>query len=74
MSDWTLMSLVGNQVFRFESGFTLAAGESVTITSGGDAFSDPPGTLLWTTNWIWNNGGDPGELRDAGGNLMAQSN
>ena len=40
LTGWRLVSVLGNQVFdEFPDGFTLAAGEHVTVTSGSGAAS-----------------------------------
>jgi len=49
----------------------LNAGDSVTVTSGTSAQTGP-GLLLWTSQNIWNNGGDPGQLIDPDGNVVAE--
>ncbi len=73
LSGWKLVSVRGNQVFdQFPSGLTLAPGESVTVTSG-PAAKAGAGFLLWTNQNIWNNSGDPGQLIDEDGNIVAES-
>jgi hypothetical protein len=72
VSGWRLVSLRGNQTFDFPSPFQIAAGTSVTVVSGaGAAPNNPPSVLRWTTNSVWNNSGDPGQLRDASGTVVA---
>ncbi len=67
MSSWYLESTVGPQVFNFPSGFTLEPGATVRVESYTGARNDPPQTLLWTTDAIWNNAGDKAVLRNAAG-------
>jgi len=45
MSGWQLISVEGNQVFTFPQKFVLKAGQTVTITSGKNAYSNPPSVL-----------------------------
>lgn len=73
LTGWRLVSVRGNQVFdQFPSGFTLAAGESVTVTSGPAARAGA-GFLRWTDQNIWNNSGDPGRLLDTDGHVVAET-
>jgi competence protein ComEC len=65
LTGWTLFSVEGSQVFSFPAGFVLAAGGSVTVSSGSGAVDNPPSVLRWTTASIWNNSGDKAELRNA---------
>ena len=74
LSDWTIVSTRGGQRFTFDDGFTLAPGQIVTVTSGPRARAQEPLFLEWTKSNVWNNNGDPGELRDQQGNLRARSN
>ncbi len=78
MTGWRIQSYRGSdcqpdpgQWYTFPSGYVLAAGASVRIHSGAGAFSSPPGDLLWTTSYIWNNSGDRGDLRNAGGQVVS---
>jgi hypothetical protein len=71
VTGWTLVSLRGEQTFTFGS-FVLVAGNTVTVTSGPDAVHSPPAFIRWTNSRIWNNDGDPGELRDAQGQAIAR--
>jgi hypothetical protein len=73
LTGWRLVSVRGNQVFdQFPAGFTLAPGQSGTITSGPNAQAGS-GLLRWTTENIWNNSGDPGRLLDADGIVVAET-
>lgn len=51
---------------------TLAAGDAVTVTSGSEA-EEGPGFLRWTRRNVWNNSGDPGQLFDEDGHLIAET-
>jgi competence protein ComEC len=63
----------GNQIFdQFPTGFALAPGGSVTVTSGPTAKTGT-GFLLWTNDNIWNNSGDPGRLIDPDGKTVAET-
>ncbi len=59
------------QLYTFPSGYVLAAGASVRVHSGPDATNDPPSSLRWTTNHIWHDGGDRGDLRNASGQIVS---
>ncbi|MBI4199181.1 MAG: lamin tail domain-containing protein [Chloroflexi bacterium] len=65
MSGWTLLSVQGNQRFAFPPGFVLNPGATVRVTSGPNAYANPPAVLRWTTQYIWNNDGDPAVLYDS---------
>jgi hypothetical protein len=73
LSGWTLVSLRGNQTFSFPAGLTLAPGRAVTVTSGPTTRQEPPDILSWIASHMWSNSGDPGELRNASGQLVASS-
>ena len=74
LTGWKLVSTRGNQVFdQFPDGFTLNAGESVTVTAGPTANAGT-GFLRWTDQNIWNNSGDPGQLIDNDGHIVAETN
>lgn len=72
MTGWKIVSTVGNQTFTFPAGYTLSAGGTVRVTSGPSAVSNPPGYLKWSGAYIWNNDGDPAELRDAAGSVVSR--
>lgn len=67
MSGWYLESAVGPQTFNFPIGFTLSPSATVRIESYTGARNEPPQTLLWSTDPIWNNAGDKAVLRNAAG-------
>jgi hypothetical protein len=56
--------------YRFQAGYTLAPGASVTIRSGGPA---GPGELAWTNQNVWNNDGDTATLANAAGAVASTS-
>jgi len=64
LTGWSLLSGVGNQRFHFPDGYTLSVGGTVRIHSGPDAYGNPPGDLLWTKSYVWNNAGDVAVLYD----------
>jgi len=70
LAGYVLISVVGDQRFTFPH-IMLKPGETTTVTSGKNARHDPPRYLLWTKKYIWNNDGDPGELRSPDGELVA---
>jgi len=68
MTGWTLRD-VANHVYAFPSGFTLAAGTSVTIHTGSG--TDTSDHLYWGSGApIWNNDHDTAYLRDGNGDLV----
>ena len=70
LMEWTLVSVQGNQTYIFPS-YSLAAGQTVYVTSGPNAKS---GTnyLKWTTANIWLNSGDPAKLFDSQGAIISE--
>lgn len=71
LTGWWLLSVRGNQVFQFPSGYTLAPGASVRIYSGPLAQDAPEDGLLWVKEHMWNNKeSDPAELYNAAGELV----
>jgi micrococcal nuclease len=70
LSGWTLRD-EADHVYTFPDGFTLAAGETVTIRTGSG--TDTEDTLYWGSgSAIWNNGGDTIIIRDESGQLMLE--
>lgn len=73
LAGWKLISVRGNQVFdQFPAGLVLNPGDSLTVTSGPTA-KQGTGFLRWTQQNIWSNTGDPGQLIDRDGNIVAQT-
>jgi hypothetical protein len=72
LTGWMLASVHGNQVFRFEDGFVLGPGASVTITSGEGVAHKPPAVLGWTDETVWNNRGDVAFLFDYEGEEVSR--
>ncbi len=73
LEGWELVSTRGDQRFVFNDPLQLAPGRSVTVVSGPNASDDPPNIVFWTESFIWRNAGDPGELRNPDGVLIAQT-
>ncbi|NLG69768.1 MAG: nuclease-like protein [Firmicutes bacterium] len=71
LSGWALISVAGNQRFTFPVGTVLEPGARLVVRSGPSA-SPGPGVLIWTSAHVWNNQGDPAELRDPSGQLIAR--
>lgn len=71
LSGWVLVSVSGNQRFTFPPGTVLAPGARLIVRSGPNA-RPGDGVLVWTRQYIWANQGDPAELRDAEGLLVAR--
>lgn len=72
LTGWILVSTRGNQRFTFPT-LTLAAGQSVVVTSGAGAADNPPIMLRWTTSNMWRNVGDPAQLLDRQGVVQAET-
>lgn len=73
LKDWTLVSVQGDQRFRFTNDLTLQPGQSVVVTSGPNAIDSPPGLIRWSTSQKWSNSGDPGQLLNPNGVVVAES-
>lgn len=68
MTGWTV-SDEADHTYRFPSGFTLEAGQSVTLYTGSGSDSDTE--LYWgQDSAVWNNGGDTVYLEDDAGNTV----
>ncbi|CEG23422.1 Cellulosome-anchoring protein precursor [Planococcus massiliensis] len=62
MTGFTLVSVKGNETFKFPDGFILRSGQSVDITSGPNAVHQPPKSLKWTNAEVWDDRGDAAKL------------
>lgn len=67
MTGWGIHSVVGDQWYRFPTGYVLESGRWVRVHSGPDAKDHPPTDLKWSTRYLWNDKGDRGRLIDAEG-------
>jgi hypothetical protein len=72
LTGWTLASLKGTQVFRFQDGLVLRPGARITVTSGEGVAHKPPAVLGWTDETVWNNRGDVAVLFDYEGEEVAR--
>ena len=72
LTGWSLASLKGAQIFRFEDGAVLRPGASVVITSGEGVAHRPPLVLGWTDETVWSNRGDIALLFDCDGEEAAR--
>lgn len=70
LKDWELVSVIGNQIFKFPN-ISLKAGETIYVTSGPEA-KDGPGYLKWTTGQIWRNDGDAATLLNNKGEIVSE--
>jgi len=70
LSGWTLVSVQGNQTYKFPN-YNLAAGATVYVTSGPNAKS-ASGYLKWTNANIWLNSGDPAKLLNVQGAVVSE--
>lgn len=73
LAGWGIVSTQGNQAFSFPSGPVLRAGEALTVVSGPRANHLRTGEVAWSTQHIWRNAGDPGQLINAQGRVIATS-
>lgn len=73
MTGFKLVSVNGNEVYKFPDGFILRSGQSVNITSGLAAIHNPPQSLKWTTASVWNDSGDPAKLYEPGDFLLVET-
>ena len=68
MTNWTLVSVQGDQRFTFPS-MTLQPGEAVYVTSG-DNKQDGGDYIHWSGRQIWANDGDAAQLLNAKGEIV----
>lgn len=68
LTGWSLHDAGAIHTYRFPAGYTLGAGVSVTIRSGGPA---GPGEIGWTGQNVWNNTGDTASLLNAAGTVVS---
>jgi hypothetical protein len=61
LTDWKLVSTVGQQTFTFPPGTILPAGTNLKVVSGRGATAGP-NKIVWTSSYIWNNNGDHAQL------------
>jgi len=70
LSGWTVKDDVG-KTYTFPDGYTLGAGETVTLHTGSGTDSDID--LYWGSGSpIWNNGGDTVTVRNSDGDIVRQ--
>ncbi|RDI72373.1 lamin tail domain-containing protein [Halopelagius longus] len=70
LSGWTVEDGAGH-TYAFPDGFTLDAGESVTLRTG--AGDDTETDLYWGSQRpVWNNGGDTVTVTDASGTVVVE--
>ncbi|MDT3433270.1 lamin tail domain-containing protein [Haloarcula sp. 1CSR25-25] len=70
LSGWTVEDDVG-KTYTFPDGYTLGAGETVTLHTGSGTDSDTD--LYWDSGSpIWNNGGDTVTVRNSDGDVVRQ--
>ena len=78
LSGWRIQSYgekscvpIPDQVYFFPD-ITLNPNESVRIHSGPKAINQPPNDLFWTSDYIWNNKADRGDLINNAGQVVAK--
>jgi hypothetical protein len=72
LSDWRLVSVSGNQEFRFPCRTTLAVNGVVSVVSGPFGTDKRPEQLLWTRRPVWKQKDDPAELYDQDNRLITR--
>lgn len=70
LKDWQLVSVIGNQIFKFPN-INLQAGETIYVTSGSEA-KEGSGYLKWTTGQMWRNDGDAATLLNNKGEIVSE--
>ncbi|WP_419959705.1 MBL fold metallo-hydrolase [Psychrobacillus sp. BM2] len=70
LKDWQLVSVVGNQIFKFPN-ITLQAGDTIYVTSGPEA-KEGSGYLKWTNGQMWRNDGDAATLLNNKGEIVSE--
>ena len=70
LKDWQLVSVAGNQTFKFPN-MSLLAGETIYVTSGPEA-KEGSGYLKWTTGQMWRNDGDAATLLNSKGEVVSE--
>jgi hypothetical protein len=68
MTGWYIVSVKGNQTYKFPDGYTLNSGAKIKVVS-----NSAIGDLQWTTKNVWNNSDDDdAELYDKNGILISR--
>lgn len=70
LKDWQLVSVAGNQTFKFPN-ISLLAGETIYVTSGPEA-KEGSGYLKWTKGQMWRNDGDAATLLNSKGEVVSE--
>lgn len=70
LEGWKLISIEGNQVFKFPN-VSIAAGKTIYITSGPDAL-EGQGYIKWTSRQMWKNDGDAAQLLNEKGEIVSE--
>jgi len=70
VKDWQLVSVAGNQTFKFPN-ISLQVGKTIYVTSGPEA-REGSGYLKWTTGQMWRNDGDAAKLLNDKGEIVSE--
>ncbi|MFJ7828275.1 MBL fold metallo-hydrolase [Psychrobacillus sp. NPDC096623] len=70
LKDWKLVSVVGNQTFKFPN-ISLQPGKTIYVSSGPEA-KEGSGYLKWTTGQMWRNDGDAAILLNNEGEIVSE--
>lgn len=70
LKDWQLVSVMGNQTFKFPN-ISLKPGKTIYVSSGPEA-KEGSGYLKWTTGQMWRNDGDAATLLNNKGEIVSE--
>ena len=71
MTGWKVEDRGSKNTYTFPTGFSLEAGASVELVSGGSGV-DAGQTIFWKKGTVWNNDGDTASLIDSSGQLASE--
>ena len=71
MTGWKVEDRGSKNTYTFPTGFSLEAGASVELASGGSGV-DSGQTIFWKKGAVWNNDGDTASLIDSSGQLASE--
>jgi hypothetical protein len=71
IGGWTINDTPAYHVYRFRSGVTIAAGQSITLYSGRGADTATKKYWGYQGSAVWNNDGDKAVLKNAAGKVQS---
>jgi len=72
MSGWSVTGSKGEDRYTFPDGYVLGPGESVKLYSGSNGVDAWPTSIYWTTDNVWNNGGETAFLWNREGSEVSR--